>query len=93
MDKILLITGGAGFIGSNFVHYWIQKYPSDKIIVLDSISYAANFNSIKSIIDLGKINFFKGNINNPELVINILSKFKVSHIINFAAESNKKIDF
>ena len=68
----LLVTGGAGFIGSNFIHYWIKKYPNQKIIVLDSLSYASNINSIKDLINTSKINFIKGNINDTKLILNML---------------------
>ena len=54
LNKSLLVTGGAGFIASNFVHYWIKKYPKDKVIILDSLSYAANLDSIKEKIEKAK---------------------------------------
>tara|TARA_Y100000991_G_scaffold215643_1_gene207058 strand:- start:4331 stop:5371 length:1041 start_codon:yes stop_codon:yes gene_type:complete len=86
--KSLLITGGAGFIGCNFVHYWVKKYPKDKIIVLDNLSYAANINSVKTLIDSEKIKFIKGNINDSNLILKIFRQFKISHLINFAAETH-----
>ncbi|MFA6160303.1 MAG: GDP-mannose 4,6-dehydratase, partial [Parcubacteria group bacterium] len=45
----LLVTGGAGFIGSNFIHYWIEKHPEDKIVNLDALTYAGNLENLKSI--------------------------------------------
>ena len=86
--KSLLITGGAGFIGCNFIKYWIQKYPKDKIIVLDSLSYAANINSIKTFIKSSKIVFIKGSINNSDLLMDIFANYNISHLINFAAETH-----
>jgi dTDP-glucose 4,6-dehydratase len=56
----LLITGGAGFIGSNFVHYWVQKYPSDEIVVLDKLTYAGNLENLNSV--KNNITFVKGDI-------------------------------
>ncbi len=86
--KNLLITGGAGFIASNFIFYWIANHPKDKIIVLDLLSYASNINSIKSLINKKNIEFVNGNINDQNLVSRILKDFKITHIINFAAETH-----
>ena len=44
----LLVTGGAGFIGANFVHYWIEKYPEDKVVVIDALTYAGNLENLKT---------------------------------------------
>ena len=88
MNNSLLITGGAGFIASNFVNYWVKKYPNDRIIVLDALTYAANTNSIKQFIDNKEISFIKGDINNIDLVNEILQINETSHLINFAAESH-----
>ena len=76
-SKKLLITGGAGFIASNFVHYWIQNHPKDKIIVLDLLSYSGNINSIKSLIDEKTIEFIHGNINDHNLVSKIFKDYKI----------------
>ena len=88
MKKTILVTGGSGFIGSNFIYYWINKYPKDKVVVLDSLNYAANINSIRFLINEKNINFFHGNINDKDLIKNILEEEKISHIINFAAETH-----
>ena len=87
-SKNILITGGAGFIASNFIHYWIRNHPIDKIIVLDILSYSSNINSIKSFIKKKKIEFIQGNINDKSLVSKILKDFRISHVINFAAETH-----
>lgn len=82
----LLITGGAGFIGSNFIHYWIKKYPSDKIVNLDLLTYAGNLENLKDIESNPNYQFIKGNICNFELVNNLTKD--VNLIVHFAAESH-----
>ena len=57
MHRNLLITGGAGFIGSNFVHYWVQNYPLDNVLVLDALTYAGNKKNIQKLIKLKKYLF------------------------------------
>ena len=84
----LLITGGAGFIGSNLVRYWIKNNPKDNIIILDKLTYAGNKNNIESFESLPNVNFIEGDICNSELVINLLKRFNISHVAHFAAESH-----
>lgn len=80
----LLITGGAGFIGSNFVHYILQKHPEDQIVVLDKLTYAGNLNNLKTV--MKKIKFIKGDICNRKLVERVAKG--IDAIVNFAAESH-----
>jgi len=80
----ILITGGAGFIGSNFVHYMLQQHPRDQIVVLDKLTYAGNLDNLKTA--MKKIEFIKGDICNRKLVGKVASGIDV--IINFAAESH-----
>lgn len=82
----LLITGGAGFIGSNFVHYMVNKYPNDRIVVLDALTYAGNRENLKDLEISGKIEFIHGNICQKNLVEKIAKNVQV--IINFAAETH-----
>ncbi|KKP78274.1 MAG: dTDP-glucose 4,6-dehydratase [Candidatus Moranbacteria bacterium RIFOXYA12_FULL_35_19] len=98
----LLITGGAGFIGSNFIHYWIKKYPEDSIINLDALTYAGNLENLKDIenpprvdersprVEAGQENykFIKINICEKEKIDEIISTEKPDAIIHFAAESH-----
>ena len=84
----LLITGGAGFIGTNFTHYWADKYPEDKIIVLDVLTYAGNRANIAKLEADSRIKFVQGNICEQELVISILTNNRIDTIVHFAAESH-----
>jgi dTDP-glucose 4,6-dehydratase len=85
--RTILITGGAGFIGSNFVRYWYENY-NDKIIVLDNLTYAGNPDNIPLYIrnDSKKFEFWYGNICNGELVNNLVEKSDI--VVHFAAESH-----
>lgn len=85
----ILVTGGAGFIGSNFVDYMISKYPNYKIIVFDALTYAGDLENLPTefFSDTSKYEFIKGNIANQESV-NVLIPKDIDAIINFAAESH-----
>ena len=87
--KTYLVTGAAGFIGTNFVKYMLEKYGEDiKIVVLDKLTYAGNIENIQEEIDSKKIDFVKGNICNRELVEDIFSRYEIDYVVNFAAESH-----
>lgn len=87
--KTYLVTGGAGFIGANFVKYLIQKYGDNvKIVILDALTYAGNLKTIKTETELPNVTFFKGDIGNTELVNRIFEVFDVDYVVNFAAESH-----
>ncbi|MBQ6323562.1 MAG: dTDP-glucose 4,6-dehydratase [Bacilli bacterium] len=83
-----LITGGAGFIGSNYCHYVTEKYPEDEFVCLDALTYAGNYNNIKSLEDKPNFKFVKGNITDMELVDKLFAEEKFDVVINFAAESH-----
>ena len=82
----ILITGGAGFIGGNFVHHMVGKYPDYNIIVLDKLTYAGNMETLASVID--KISFEKADISDREAVFAIFEKYSPDIVVNFAAESH-----
>lgn len=84
----ILVTGGAGFIGSNFIHYMLEKHPDDNLINLDLLTYAGNIHNLEDIKDNPHYHFVKGNIVNRELVTHLVHEFKIDHIVNFAAESH-----
>ena len=86
--KTVLITGGAGFIGANFVHYWMQHYPQDKVVVIDALTYAGNLASLDPVKDQPNFTFVKGNICDTELVEKLLAEHKVDTLVHFAAESH-----
>lgn len=88
LPKNLLVTGGAGFIGANFVHYWLNTYPENRIVVLDALTYAGNIENLKSAEGEPAFRFIHGNILDYELVTNILREEKIDTIVHFAAESH-----
>ncbi|MGB4644341.1 MAG: GDP-mannose 4,6-dehydratase, partial [Dictyoglomaceae bacterium] len=88
MKKIILITGGAGFIGSNFIHYMLNKYPEYEIVNLDKLTYAGNLENLKEVENNKNYHFVKGDITNRELVEHIFEEFNPQYVVNFAAESH-----
>lgn len=86
----LLITGGAGFIGSNFIRYWLDKYPDDSVLNLDILTYAGNQNSLIDVLQKHAENyrFIKGDIADFDFVDKTVKEFRPDMIINFAAESH-----
>ena len=84
----ILVTGGAGFIGSNFIHYMLEKHPDDNLVNLDLLTYAGNIHNLDDIKDNPHYHFVKGNIVNRELVTHLVHEFNIDHIVNFAAESH-----
>lgn len=87
--KTYLVTGAAGFIGTNFVKYMLEKYREKiRIVVLDKLTYAGNIENIQEEIDSKKIDFVKGDICNRELVEDIFSRYEIDYVVNFAAESH-----
>ena len=83
-----LITGGAGFIGSNYLHYVTDKYPEDEFICLDALTYAGNYNNIKDLEDKDNFKFVKGDITDREFVDYLFDKEGFDVVVNFAAESH-----
>ncbi|MGF9891930.1 dTDP-glucose 4,6-dehydratase [Priestia megaterium] len=84
----ILVTGGAGFIGSNFVHHMIETYPEYSIVNYDALTYAGNLENLKDIEGYDNYTFVKGDINNKELMDYLVKYHKIDVIVNFAAESH-----
>lgn len=82
----ILVTGGAGFIGSNFIHYWLNKYPADSIINLDALTYAGNLENLRDLENNENYKFVKGDICDADLVNQMVKG--VDLIVHFAAESH-----
>jgi len=88
MDKKILVTGGAGFIGGNFIHYMVEKYPNDKIVNLDALTYAGNLETCQPIQSKPNYQFVKGDITNQAFIERLFEKEKFDIVVNFAAESH-----
>lgn len=82
----LLVTGGAGFIGSNFIHYWLKNHPDDKIINLDKLTYAGNLANLRSVESNSNYSFVKGDIVDVSIVRDVMQD--VDTVVHFAAESH-----
>ncbi len=85
---IFLVTGGAGFIGSNFLNLMVNKYPNDTYICFDKLTYAGNLSNLDKIKDKPNFKFIKGDITSINDVENVFKTYKLDYVINFAAESH-----
>ena len=84
----LLITGGAGFIGSNFVHYWCNAYPNDRVVVLDALTYAGNQRNLEGLKKQANFRFIQGDICDRVLVDTLLQEENIDTVAHLAAESH-----
>jgi dTDP-glucose 4,6-dehydratase len=84
----LLVTGGAGFIGSNFILYWLKKYPLDKIVNLDKLTYAGNLENLKTVEKNPNYVFVQDDICNSQSVNSLIRNYEIDMIVHFAAESH-----
>ena len=83
-----LVTGGAGFIGSNYMHYVVNKYKEDYFVCLDALTYAGNYNNIKDLEGKDNFKFVKGDITDRDFIDKLFAEEKFDTVINFAAESH-----
>jgi dTDP-glucose 4,6-dehydratase len=86
--RSLLVTGGAGFIGANFVHYWLERYPTDRVVVLDGLTYAGNLFSLEPARAHPSFTFVHGDIRDGDLAARLLRDHEIGTIVHFAAESH-----
>ncbi|MBO7310191.1 MAG: dTDP-glucose 4,6-dehydratase [Clostridia bacterium] len=84
----ILVTGGAGFIGGNFVYFQREKHPEDRVVCLDALTYAGNLSTLGSLLDDPMFRFVKGDIADRELVRALFAEEKFDIVVNFAAESH-----
>lgn len=84
----LLVTGGAGFIGTNFVHYWLRRHPGDRVVVLDALTYAGHRANLSRAEDNPQFRFVHGDIRDSSLVGNLLREESIDTLVHFAAESH-----
>ena len=88
MKKTVIVTGGAGFIGSNFIFYMLEKYPEYRIVCIDKLTYAGNLSTLKSVMDNENFCFVKLDICDREGVFKLFEEEKPDIVVNFAAESH-----
>lgn len=84
----IVVTGGAGFIGGNFIHYMVKKYPDYEIVCLDKLTYAGNLETLESVMNLKNFKFIKGDIADRAFIFELFQTEKPDIIVNFAAESH-----
>lgn len=87
-SKSILVTGAAGFIGVNFVRYWLDKHIDDRIVVLDALTYSGNYESVRPLESNPHFTFVQGDICDQDLVERLLSEHTIDTIVHFAAESH-----
>jgi len=86
--KKILITGGAGFIGSNFTHYYLEKHPEDQVMVLDRLTYAGNLDNLKDLENNEKYWFIEADIADAKIINNLFERERFDIVVNFAAETH-----
>ncbi len=84
----ILVTGGAGFIGSNFIFYWMKGHPEDRVVCLDKLTYAGNLSTLKPVMEHPKFRFVRGDICDREVVKALFREERPEVVVNFAAESH-----
>ena len=88
MKKTIIVTGGAGFIGGNFIYYMLNRYPEYRIVCIDCLTYAGNLSTLKEALENPNFRFCKINICDREAIYNLFQEEKPHYVVNFAAESH-----
>ncbi len=86
--RTLLVTGGAGFIGSNFIRYWLRQHPEDSVVNLDALTYAGNLENLSDVEHSPQYQFVRGDICDADLLDTIFSQQNIDTVVHFAAESH-----
>ena len=84
----MLVTGAAGFIGTNFVHYWVEHHPADIVVGLDALTYAGNLSNLEPLANNERFTFIKGDIRDGDAMHDIIKRDGIDTIVHFAAESH-----
>ncbi|MFA6095594.1 MAG: GDP-mannose 4,6-dehydratase, partial [Candidatus Paceibacterota bacterium] len=87
-NKKVLVSGGAGFIGSNFIHSILAKYPKAKVINFDKLTYSGNLDNLRDVAKDRRYTFVKGDVADPKAIDAAFAKYKPDYVINFAAETH-----
>ena len=85
---IILVTGGAGFIGSNFVFHMLNEHPTYRLVCLDALTYAGNVSTLEPVMSNPNFRFVKGDITDREVINRLFEEEKFDYVVNFAAESH-----
>ena len=85
---VILITGGAGFIGSNLIHYWLAQNPGDTIVNFDALTYAGNLANLVGVESNPNYHFFQGDLRKQEQLDEVFEQFSIDSVIHLAAESH-----
>jgi len=88
MSKVVVVTGGAGFIGANFVHYWLGAHPDDEVVVLDALTYAGHRSNLEPARANSRLQFIQGDICDTALVMRLFAERQPRLVVHFAAESH-----
>ena len=84
----VFVTGGAGFIGSNFIYHWLKKYPEDRVVCLDKLTYAGNLSTLEQALKNPNFRFCKIDICDRQAVYDLFEQEHPDAVVNFAAESH-----